>query len=383
MAARRLAPAAENLGRGKIGGHLGDPPSRGKGKRGRGEEETDDGHAATLPATVGKGNHKAAKSRDRVETQVCRTARAVLSLKPAGPWDTDMDLTSNLLIAMPGMGDPRFDRSVIFLCAHSADGAMGLIVNKPAPDLRFRDLMEQLGIAAGPRSIRLPIHVGGPVEHGRGFVLHSADYGAPGATLGVDDRFGMTATLQILEDIASGAGPALGAPRARLRRLGPGAARGRDPAQRLAHLPRLRGTRLRHAGRREVGGCAGRDRRRRPAPVVLGRPGLTLPLHLAPNTQTGAEPPSPTLRQSAGRGAAARASRSLIARPRPVSGTGATAMRPPAGVERAEVVEEVRRRLGQVARGRQVEIARDPSEAEQHLARPASAAFSRSAASGA
>ncbi len=118
-----------------------------------------------------------------------------------------MELTSNLLIAMPGMGDARFDRSVIFLCAHSADGAMGLIVNKPAPDLVFRDLMEQLGIAAGPQSIRLPIHVGGPVEHGRGFVLHSADYGAPGATLGIDDRFGMTATLQILEDIARGSGP--------------------------------------------------------------------------------------------------------------------------------------------------------------------------------
>ena len=118
-----------------------------------------------------------------------------------------MDLTSNLLIALPGMGDPRFDRSVIFLCAHSTDGAMGLIVNKPAPDLLFRDLMEQLGIAAGPQSIRLPIHLGGPVEHGRGFVLHSSDYGAPGATLGISETFGMTATLGILEDIAKGSGP--------------------------------------------------------------------------------------------------------------------------------------------------------------------------------
>jgi putative transcriptional regulator len=118
-----------------------------------------------------------------------------------------VDLTGKLLIAMPGMGDPRFDRSVIFLCAHSGDGAMGLIVNKPAPDLVFADLLDQLGIASGPGDIRLPVHVGGPVEHGRGFVLHSADYGRAGATLGIDGRFGMTATLEILEDIAKGRGP--------------------------------------------------------------------------------------------------------------------------------------------------------------------------------
>jgi putative transcriptional regulator len=121
--------------------------------------------------------------------------------------DRALDLTAKLLIAMPGMGDPRFDRSVIFLCAHSEDGAMGLIVNKPAPDLAFRDLLEQLGIAQGPGTIRVPVHMGGPVEHGRGFVLHSADYGRPGSTLGIDGRFGMTATLEILEDIAKGRGP--------------------------------------------------------------------------------------------------------------------------------------------------------------------------------
>jgi putative transcriptional regulator len=118
-----------------------------------------------------------------------------------------VDLTAKLLIAMPGMGDPRFDRSVIFMCAHSPDGAMGLIVNKPTPDLAFDDLLEQLGIESGAQSIRLPIHVGGPVDHGRGFVLHSADYRREGSTLGIDDRFGMTATLEILEDIAKGDGP--------------------------------------------------------------------------------------------------------------------------------------------------------------------------------
>lgn len=118
-----------------------------------------------------------------------------------------LDLSGKLLIAMPGMGDPRFEKSVIFMCAYSDEGAMGLIVNKPAPDLAVGDLLEQLGIEAGPTPIRLPVHVGGPVEHGRGFVLHSRDYGREGATLDVNDTFGMTATLEILEDMAQGRGP--------------------------------------------------------------------------------------------------------------------------------------------------------------------------------
>lgn len=118
-----------------------------------------------------------------------------------------MDLSGKLLIAMPGMGDPRFDRSVIFVCAHSEDGAMGLIVNKPAPDLRFEALLEQLGIVQTGRARPIRVHFGGPVEHARGFVLHSADYGGEGKTLRVDERFGMTATLDVVEAIARGAGP--------------------------------------------------------------------------------------------------------------------------------------------------------------------------------
>ncbi len=120
---------------------------------------------------------------------------------------TDLDLSGKLLIAMPGMGDPRFDRSVIFLCAHSDDGAMGLIVNQPAAELQFADLLEQLDIAPEDVEAAPQIHVGGPVEHGRGFVLHSADYNLEGATLQVDATFGMTATLEILEDMARGTGP--------------------------------------------------------------------------------------------------------------------------------------------------------------------------------
>jgi putative transcriptional regulator len=119
------------------------------------------------------------------------------------------DLTGKLLIAMPDMGDPRFHGSVVFLCAHSGDGAMGLIVNKPMPDVRFSDLLDQLEIEHGPDTPDISICYGGPVELRRGFVLHSAEYhGDRDERLGVDDRFAMTATLDVLEDIARGTGPA-------------------------------------------------------------------------------------------------------------------------------------------------------------------------------
>ncbi|MFN0113965.1 MAG: YqgE/AlgH family protein [Paracoccaceae bacterium] len=118
-----------------------------------------------------------------------------------------MNLGGKLLIAMPGMGDPRFEKSVVFLCAHSADGAMGLIVNKPASELSFSNLLRQLKIARSDRSRDIRVHFGGPVEHGRGFVLHSGDYAGSEATLKVDPRFGMTATIDILEAIAKGGGP--------------------------------------------------------------------------------------------------------------------------------------------------------------------------------
>ncbi len=118
-----------------------------------------------------------------------------------------MDLTGKLLIAMPGMGDPRFAHSVVFVCAHTADGALGLIVNKPAPDLRLDDLLEQLNISKGPAGRDIRVYFGGPVEHGRGFVLHSADYSVREATLDIDEHFGMTATQDILVALAEGQGP--------------------------------------------------------------------------------------------------------------------------------------------------------------------------------
>jgi putative transcriptional regulator len=120
-----------------------------------------------------------------------------------------MNLTGKLLIAMPGMGDPRFDRSVILLCGHATEeGAMGLIINQRAKELNFKQLLEQINIKpAKPLTRNSPIHVGGPVDHGRGFVLHSPEYEGNESTLPVDDQFGMTATLDILEDIALGQGP--------------------------------------------------------------------------------------------------------------------------------------------------------------------------------
>ena len=117
------------------------------------------------------------------------------------------NLTGKILIAMPGMQDPRFERSVVFLCEHSENGAMGLIVNKPTPEIDLSDLMDNLGIETEDDPETLTVHFGGPVDNGRGFVLHSPDYGENTSTLQVTDEVGMTATLDILEDIASGNGP--------------------------------------------------------------------------------------------------------------------------------------------------------------------------------
>ncbi|WP_147126947.1 YqgE/AlgH family protein [Shimia ponticola] len=120
---------------------------------------------------------------------------------------TQTNLTGQMLIAMPGMGDPRFERSVVYMCAHNSDGAMGLIVNKPAQDIAFKDLLSQLDIQAPPQNKEIRVLFGGPVENGRGFVLHSNDYVSNESTLNVTGTIGMTATLDILEDIAHGRGP--------------------------------------------------------------------------------------------------------------------------------------------------------------------------------
>lgn len=118
----------------------------------------------------------------------------------------DSFLVGQLLVAMPGMRDPRFAKTVVYMCAHSPEGAMGLVVNRALESLTFGDLLEQLGITPPPAERAINIHFGGPVETGRGFVLHSPDYNQEG-TLQVADEVSLTATVDILRAIATGQGP--------------------------------------------------------------------------------------------------------------------------------------------------------------------------------
>lgn len=115
-------------------------------------------------------------------------------------------LTGQLLVAMPQMLDPRFAKTVVYLCAHTEDGAMGLVVNKLMDNINFPDLLEQLDLEPSSPGSDIRVHFGGPVETGRGFVLHSADY-VQDATMVVDDQIALTATTDILRDIADGEGP--------------------------------------------------------------------------------------------------------------------------------------------------------------------------------
>ncbi len=117
------------------------------------------------------------------------------------------NLTGRLLIAMPGMGDPRFALSVVFMCDHSDEGAMGLIINKPSKDVDMPSLLSQLSIEMPADLSGRQVYFGGPVEMGRGFVLHSPDYSSVVTTMEVRDDLHMTATLDILEDLGRGAGP--------------------------------------------------------------------------------------------------------------------------------------------------------------------------------
>jgi putative transcriptional regulator len=130
---------------------------------------------------------------------------------------TSSYLDGQLLIAMPGMSDPRFDRSVIYVCAHSEQGAMGIIINKAAPMMSFGDLFAQLDIRGedgedGPveppqELLDMPVLFGGPVEQGRGFVLHTSDYFTADSSLPVAENIALTATIDILRAMASGKGP--------------------------------------------------------------------------------------------------------------------------------------------------------------------------------
>ncbi len=115
-------------------------------------------------------------------------------------------LTGHFLVAMPGMADKRFERSVIYVCAHNAEGAMGLVVNKLFGSITFTELMSQLEVSGEHLPTDKPVHYGGPVEGARGFVLHTADYQREG-TMTVTDEVALTATFDVLRAIADGRGP--------------------------------------------------------------------------------------------------------------------------------------------------------------------------------
>ncbi|MEM1420752.1 MAG: YqgE/AlgH family protein [Pseudomonadota bacterium] len=119
----------------------------------------------------------------------------------------ESSLAGQMLVAMPGIGDPRFERSVIYIFAHQDSGAMGLVVNHSTRDIDFAELLSQLELELPEGAPTPPVRIGGPVETERGFVLHSPDYHRDEATLKVDDEISMTATVDVLHAIAAGEGP--------------------------------------------------------------------------------------------------------------------------------------------------------------------------------
>jgi putative transcriptional regulator len=118
-------------------------------------------------------------------------------------------LTGQLLIAMPTLTDPRLTQGVIYMCAHTDDGAMGILLNRPLAQPSFDDLLRQLEIEPLPPARRIRLCVGGPVDNGRGFVLHTADWTGEGSLV-VDERLALTASLDVLKAIATGGGPRRG-----------------------------------------------------------------------------------------------------------------------------------------------------------------------------
>jgi len=115
-------------------------------------------------------------------------------------------LTGQLLVAMPGLEDPNFAKAVVYICAHSEEGAMGLVINRPMDALTFPEMLDQLNIPHSSSADSIQVQFGGPVEAGRGFVLHSADY-IQESTLSIDEEVSLTATIDILKAIAEGRGP--------------------------------------------------------------------------------------------------------------------------------------------------------------------------------
>lgn len=115
-------------------------------------------------------------------------------------------LTGRLLVSMPHMQDSRFYKSLIFICGHDENGAMGLVINQHVENLTIHDLLVQMGLPVDEKALSFPVYAGGPVEGGRGFVLHTTDY-QNASTLLIKDQFALTSTVDILSIIAQGGGP--------------------------------------------------------------------------------------------------------------------------------------------------------------------------------
>lgn len=151
---------------------------------------------------------------DMPDTEAAASGRSVMPKPQRRKSSKRGYLDGQMLIAMPSMGDDRFARSVIYMCAHSTEGAMGIIVNQPAAHISFADLLVQLDVIPAAESIQLPrgaggvrVLKGGPVDTQRGFVLHSSDFFIENSTLPIDEGICLTATLDILKAIARGDGP--------------------------------------------------------------------------------------------------------------------------------------------------------------------------------
>lgn len=140
--------------------------------------------------------------------------RTGLGQKSVGGKSARGFLDGQMLIASPSMSDDRFAKTLIYICAHSSEGAMGIIVNQPASNIKFPDLLVQLNVVPDGEAIQVSTNYddvmvmkGGPVETGRGFVLHSADFFIENSTLPIDEGICLTATIDILKAIATGGGP--------------------------------------------------------------------------------------------------------------------------------------------------------------------------------
>jgi putative transcriptional regulator len=158
------------------------------------------------PDPTKRRTRKKAEPAPQDQPKRIRPRRPAPEPEQAADEATEGFLTGKLLIAMPGLTGSTFSQSVIYVCAHTSEGALGIVVNRPLESPSFDDLLRQLDIAPVPPARRIRLCQGGPVDNARGFVLHTADWTGDGSLL-VDEGLALTASLDILKVIATGGGP--------------------------------------------------------------------------------------------------------------------------------------------------------------------------------